>query len=230
MQDPKCPDRDALQATAPVRRDYPSQIAIHAAAGPRGWEKPPGSCGNLRSRHREWTCLHCGRRFRGKVRDRVARNPALVPKYFGTACSAAAKSAAAAARRAAEDAGEEKRRRRADRKRAWRAESPARLAQIAESQPLTPQQSAKLRGHIVTAIGLQLPQAHAVVMGIHQWTPTQARVFALLLDKVLPNLSASYGLAETAATGVEQMTREALEAVAAGIGGLGDGAGREAER
>ena len=134
------------------------------------------------------------------------------------------------ARRAAEDAGEEKRRRRADRKRAWRAESPARLAQIAESQPLTPQQSAKLRGHIVTAIGLQLPQAHAVVMGIHQWTPTQARVFALLLDKVLPNLSASYGLAETAATGVEQMTREALEAVAAGIGGLGDGAGREAER
>ena len=99
MQDPKCPDGDALQATAPVRRDYPSRIAIRAAVRPRGWEKPPGSCGNLRSRHREWTCLHCGRRFRGKVRDSTARNPALVRKYCGTACSAAAKSAAAAARR-----------------------------------------------------------------------------------------------------------------------------------
>ncbi|MCC0066852.1 MAG: hypothetical protein H6896_07535 [Rhodovulum sp.] len=106
-----------------MRRDYPSQIAIHAAAGPRGWEKPPGSCGNLRSRHREWTCLHCGRRFRGKVRDRVARNPALVRKYCGTACSAAAKSAAAAARPAARPRMPgRKRRHRADRKRASRAE------------------------------------------------------------------------------------------------------------
>jgi hypothetical protein len=228
MQDPRCPVSDTAQATAQPKRDYPSQRAIREAARPRGWEKPPGSCGNLRSRHREWVCLHCGRNFRGKVRDRVARNPELVRKYCGTACSAAAKSAAAAARRAAEDAGDEKRRRTADRKRAWRAESPARLARIAELQPLTPQQSAKLRGHIATAICLQVPQAHDVVMGTRQWTPTQARVFAMLLDKVLPDLSASYGLTETAATDVEQMSREALEAIAAGEGRWGDGAGREA--
>ena len=67
-------------------------------------------------------------------------------------------------------------------------------------------------------------------MGTHQWTPTQDRVFALLLDKVLPNLSTSNGLAETAVTGVEQMTREALEAVAAGEGGPSDASDREAER
>lgn len=52
---------------------------------PRGWEKPPGSRGNLRSNKREWVCQPCGRSFRGKVRARIYPNGSLA-RHAGRDC------------------------------------------------------------------------------------------------------------------------------------------------
>ena len=62
----------------------------------------------------------------------------------------------------------------------------------------------------------QIPCAHRVVMGELEWSPTQARVFATLLDKCLPDLSASFVQDERAPSDLCVMSRRDLEALAAG--------------
>ena len=51
---------------------------------------------------------------------------------------------------------------------------------------LTPAQVGRLRADIMSKVSEQLTEAHEVVMGRHEdgWNPTQARVFAALLNKV----------------------------------------------
>ena len=56
--------------------------------------------------------------------------------------------------------------------------------------------------------------AHQVVMGEVEWSPTQARVFAKLLDKCVPDLSTSFAESESRNEDFECMTREELEALA----------------
>ena len=72
------------------------------------------------------------------------------------------------------------------------AERPAELIEMSVAQPLTPAQSAKVRAYVFGMLRAQIPCAHRVVMGELEWSPTQARVFAILLDKCLPDLSASF--------------------------------------
>ena len=83
-------------------------------------------------------------------------------------------------------------------------------------QPLTPAQSAKVRSCVFGLLRAQVPCAHRVVMGEVEWSPTQARVFATLLNKCLPDLSASFIEAERGHEDVRTMSRENLEALAAG--------------
>jgi len=52
---------------------------------------------------------------------------------------------------------------------------------------------ARMRGRIQQAVEEQLEQAHKAIMGHDgvSWTPTQARVFGILINKVLPDLHQS---------------------------------------
>ena len=84
------------------------------------------------------------------------------------------------------------------------------------AQPLTPAQSAKVRAYVFGMLRAQIPCAHRVVMGELAWSPTQARVFATLLDKCLPDLSASFVQDERAPSDLCVMSRCDLEALAAG--------------
>ena len=60
---------------------------------------------------------------------------------------------------------------------------------------------------------VQIPCAHQVVMGEVDWSPTQARIFIKLLDKCVPDLSASFVESESRNEDFECMTREELEAL-----------------
>ena len=86
------------------------------------------------------------------------------------------------------------------------------------AQPLTPAQSAKVRAYVFGMLRAQIPCAHRVVMGELEWSPTQARVFATLLDKCLPDLSASFVQDERTPSDLCVMSRRDLEALAAGTG------------
>ena len=50
---------------------------------------------------------------------------------------------------------------------------------------LTPAQSEQIRGQLATYVRDQISDAHQVVMGGKDWSPTQARVFSTLLNKVV---------------------------------------------
>lgn len=54
-------------------------------------------------------------------------------------------------------------------------------------------------------------------MGGKEWNPTQARVFSALLNKVVPDLNASYVQHEHTTKEVTDLSREELEAIAQGV-------------
>jgi len=64
--------------------------------------------------------------------------------------------------------------------------------------------------------------ADEVVKGHREWTPTQARVFSNLLNKVIPDLSASYHQHEHNHKNITEMSREELELIASGVDGIID--------
>lgn len=83
---------------------------------------------------------------------------------------------------------------------------------------LTPLQVANMRAGLYRRVDQQLDHAHDVVMGKLDWTPTQARVFATMLNKVMPDLTAQFVQHEHNVQDVpEKMSREQLEAIAAGV-------------
>ena len=98
------------------------------------------------------------------------------------------------------------------------AQRPAELIDMSVAKPLTPAQSAKVRAYVFGMLRAQIPCAHRVVMGELEWNPTQARVFATLLDKCLPDLSASFVQDERTPSDLCVMSRRDLEALAAGSG------------
>ena len=65
-------------------------------------------------------------------------------------------------------------------------QQPTDLIDMAQVQPLTPGQSAKISSYVVGLLRVQIPCAHQVVMGEVNWSPTQARIFTKLLDKCVP--------------------------------------------
>ena len=87
----------------------------------------------------------------------------------------------------------------------------------AAKTPLTPGQSAQIRGQIAEYVRDQIEVANEVVMHGKSWTPTQARVFGMLLNKVVPDLNASFVQHEHQIKDLTQMSRDELEAIASGV-------------
>ncbi len=178
-------------------------------ANTRPYAKPPGSADGRRA-FDTFTCAHCGRDFRAKP---VHDHRGVCPRRFcSKRCAGAHRTAAANARRSAALAAPL----RASRE-GGVPETPAELIDMAVVQPLTPAQSAKVRTYVFGLLRAQVPLAHRVVMGEAEWSPTQARVFATLLDKCLPDLSASFVQSEQLDRDVSTMSRRDLEALAAGM-------------
>jgi hypothetical protein len=81
---------------------------------------------------------------------------------------------------------------------------------------LSPSRTAVLRGEVATLMEEHIQTAAQVLTGATHWTPTQARVFATLLAKVLPDLSASHVQHEHTISNPTELSIEQLEAIAAG--------------
>lgn len=92
-----------------------------------------------------------------------------------------------------------------------------RVTELAEKERLTPAQSAQIRAEIAKSVSDQIIDAHQVVMGAKTWNPTQARVFGMLLNKVVPDLNASYVQHEHTTKQLTDLSREELEAIAQGV-------------
>jgi hypothetical protein len=80
---------------------------------------------------------------------------------------------------------------------------------------LTPERAAALRGKIAACMEDVVNDAYEVMKGTKQWNPTQARVFATLLSKTLPDLSASHITHENTERRPEDMSIDELEALIA---------------
>ena len=91
------------------------------------------------------------------------------------------------------------------------------IAKKAEETRLTPQQSSQIRGEIANYVKDQLHLANAVVAGAIDWNPTQARVFGMLLNKVVPDLNASFHQHEHEVKQLTALSRSELEAIAQGV-------------
>jgi hypothetical protein len=159
-------------------RSYPSWDAIRArgAARRRGFEAGPGSAGGVRAT-REWVCEHCGRTFRAKtVHDR--RGHGLPRRFCTRRCAFAGQKAEALAERGVPcDALLEQLR------------QPTGRCAGRPMEKREPAQAAQLAAEVLALIRLQLPRAHAMVMGHVTWSPSQARAHLALLGKVLPDLA-----------------------------------------
>lgn len=81
---------------------------------------------------------------------------------------------------------------------------------------LTPRQMGQIRLNISEKVVKHIENADKVLDGTVKWSPTQARVFVALLNKVVPDISATFHRHETAETDVNNLTIEELEAIAAG--------------
>lgn len=90
------------------------------------------------------------------------------------------------------------------------------LKAAAKGVTLGPNQVAKMRGEIAAAVADQLEQAHKAVMGTGgvTWSPTQARIFGMLLNKVLPDLHASQ-IQSAKRDDITSLTRDELEQIVA---------------
>ena len=82
---------------------------------------------------------------------------------------------------------------------------------------LSPNQVAKLRGQIAKNMSNHIVMVDEVLKGHRDWSPTQARVFSNLLNKVIPDLSASYHQHEHSHKSLTEMSRTELEAIASGV-------------
>jgi hypothetical protein len=91
------------------------------------------------------------------------------------------------------------------------------MSKLMTKTELTPAQSARIRGQIANYITDQITDAHQVVMGAKEWNPTQARVFSVMLNKVVPDLNASYVQHEHTTKALTDLSREELEAIAQGV-------------
>jgi hypothetical protein len=92
-------------------------------------------------------------------------------------------------------------------------EATTRLATQAEG--LTPQQIQGLRYRISMMVEDHLEIAHQVLLGLRDWSPTQARLFLGLLNKVVPDISANFH-EHRVVSSAEELSREQLEAIANG--------------
>lgn len=98
-----------------------------------------------------------------------------------------------------------------------------KFKQNPDAAKLTPLQVSQLRRRLYEHVDKQVDEAHGVVMGKKNWSPTQARVFSTMLNKVIPDLNASFVQHEHQITEApEKMSRAQLEAIAATMGDIID--------
>ncbi|WP_138465340.1 hypothetical protein [Poseidonocella sp. HB161398] len=84
----------------------------------------------------------------------------------------------------------------------------------AGTTPFTHEQVNALRAGLITEVEQHLADAHEVIRGTRVWTSTQVRLFGKLIDKVLPNLSASEHLHhQPEDRPLADLSREELEAI-----------------
>lgn len=92
-----------------------------------------------------------------------------------------------------------------------------------EARVLHPSQVAQLRAGVFGRVSRQIQEAHEVVMGQKEWSPTQARVFATMLNKVMPDLTAQFVQHEhVQKNDMRELSREELERIASGVEEIAD--------
>lgn len=92
-----------------------------------------------------------------------------------------------------------------------------------DAKLLTPGQVARMRAGVFQRVRNQINEAHEVVMGNKEWSPTQARVFATMLNKVMPDLTAQFVQHEhVQKTDMRELSREELERIASGVEEIAD--------
>lgn len=90
------------------------------------------------------------------------------------------------------------------------------MARKASYPVLTPQAASRLRGSIMARVPKYLQMADEVMAGERKWSATQARVFSTLLNKVVPDLSASFVQHEHTTRDLRELSREELERIVRG--------------
>jgi len=88
-------------------------------------------------------------------------------------------------------------------------------AVVSKDVKLTPARIIALRSRISGIIGSQLDTAEKVILGTQTWSPTQARVFSALLNKVVPDLKLTHNQHDHVHTDATKLSREDLMAIAA---------------
>ena len=91
------------------------------------------------------------------------------------------------------------------------------MTTLSTTHKLTPAESGKIRAEIANYMRDQLSDAHQVVMGAKEWNPTQARVFGILLNKVVPDLNANFHQHEHTTKMITDLSRDELEAIVQGV-------------
>ena len=103
-------------------------------------------------------------------------------------------------------------------------ENPARLkskGSVQSGARLTPHQVANMRAGLYRKVEAQIGDAHEVVMGRKNWSPTQARVFSTMLNKVMPDLTANFVQHEHVTTDdPTKLSRADLERIVAEAEGI----------
>ena len=128
-------------------------------------------------------------------------------------CSPACSKKANAATRAGEWPSQKELRSRiieADRKHALELKHKLALAQQTD---FSPEEASRLRAEISVYLQNQLTLANEVVLGTRVWSPTQARVFSTLMNKVVPDLNASFVKHEGHGKGLHEYSQHELEEI-----------------
>lgn len=93
---------------------------------------------------------------------------------------------------------------------------------IEKTAIFSPAKAAQIRADVSKLVTTHIRMADEVVRGTRVWTPTQARVFSTLLNKVLPDLTAGFIQHEHTVKTAIELTRDELERIAAGADDLTD--------
>jgi hypothetical protein len=85
---------------------------------------------------------------------------------------------------------------------------------------LTPQEIAILRKEMANIVSDYLPEARLVLSGAKRWSNIQVKLFAMLTNKVVPDLHHSYTQIGVERKSLNELSREELEQIAAtGVAG-----------
>lgn len=93
----------------------------------------------------------------------------------------------------------------------------ARSTVLAKRAQLSPAEISRIRVKIAKNVEDYLPIVDEVIRGTRDFSPTQARIFTALLNKVVPDLSATLHKHEPAEKDLNRMSLAELEEIAAGV-------------